>query len=343
MRVLFDLTHPAHVHLFRHAIDDLSTNGAKTLVTSREKDVTVDLLNYYNIPHRVLSSKSKRMSGMLGEWSLRGIRLLQLTYSFKPDIIVSRFNPASAFVSTVVNCEFLLFDDTETKPAVLRSITYPCADRIYTPCSFYRNLGSKQRRYDGYHELAYLHPNRFNADPNVLRNLGISRDETLVFVRLVSWDAPHDIGQSGFDDVVAAIKQLEDAGATVLLSTEGDLPIGLESYEVTVPVQEVHDLLYYSDLFIGESATMAIESAVLGTPAIFISSISAGVIKELSERYGLVYQFDGPNKHTLGLEKALEILRMSDPSVWQQRRSKLLNDKIDTTSFLLQEIRNTVM
>ena len=36
--------------------------------------------------------------------------------------------------------------------------------------------------------------------------------------------------------------------------------------------------MYYADLFVGESATMASEYAVLGTPAIFVSTSRRGTL-----------------------------------------------------------------
>ena len=339
MRVLFDVTHPAHVHLFRNVIDELQALGHDTVVTSREKDVTVDLLDHYRIQHRVISAQSSGVPGTAVEWLRRSVRLLQIARSVDPDVVVSRFNPASTAVASALGCPCLLFDDTEHKPAALKRITYPLSDRVYTPTSFDLELGANQVRYDGYHELAYLHPDRFEPDPTVLADVGVDETDQLVVVRLVSWLAPHDVGQSGFDDVLDAVKTLEAAGATVVITAEADVPDRLERYRVPVAVHELHDLLYYADLFIGESGTMTIESATLGTPAIFVSSIELGVIEELHEAYGLVFRYRDGEKHRKGLEKAVEILSHGDERRWERRRERLLEEKIDTTEFAVNEIR----
>ena len=39
------------------------------------------------------------------------------------------------------------------------------------------------------------------------------------------------------------------------------------SYTIDILSADIHHVLYYANLFIGESATMATESAVLGIPA----------------------------------------------------------------------------
>jgi len=76
-------------------------------------------------------------------------------------------------------------------------------------------------------------------------------------MRLSSWDSSHDVGQGGFDDPVDVVERLEDAGATVLLTSEVDLPAELESHRYALAPDRMHDLLAYADCFVGEGATMA--------------------------------------------------------------------------------------
>ena len=55
MRVLIDLNHPAHAHLFRHVFRGLVARGHECRVTARDKDVTLRLLAAWGIPHQVLA------------------------------------------------------------------------------------------------------------------------------------------------------------------------------------------------------------------------------------------------------------------------------------------------
>jgi hypothetical protein len=65
MTILFNLDHPAHVHLFRDFIVYLLQQGYQVLVTSQQKDVTQVLLDHYQIPHIPLS---KYGSGPPASW-----------------------------------------------------------------------------------------------------------------------------------------------------------------------------------------------------------------------------------------------------------------------------------
>jgi predicted glycosyltransferase len=237
--------------------------------------------------------------------------------------------PGVAHVSKLIGAESIVFTDTE-HATLPNAIAFPFAKRICTPDCYWDDIGPKQIRYPGYHELAYLHP--------VLNDAGLSNDDQLVILRLNAWQAAHDVGDSGLADVEAAIADLEATGATVVITSEPDLPADLSEYTIDIPLHRMHDLLYYADALVGESATMAAEAAVLGTPAVFISSSRRGYTDEMESKYGLVSTFDGPDRQRRGIERAVEILTDYDQSVWDERRQRLLDDKIDTTMFILQQV-----
>ena len=65
MKILIDINHPAHVHFFRIPISMLSSLGHDVLITSRNKEVAVPLLDELKIDHTVLSSQ-KSGGGLIG-------------------------------------------------------------------------------------------------------------------------------------------------------------------------------------------------------------------------------------------------------------------------------------
>ena len=82
---------------------------------------------------------------------------------------------------------------------------------------------------------------------------------------------------------------------------------------------------------------MASESAVLGVPAIFISSTRRGFMDELEQRYGLAFTFSNMiTAQEEALSKALELL--STPNLkdqWKAKRQIMLNDCVDVTQWIL--------
>ena len=69
-----------------------------------------------------------------------------------------------------------------------------------------------------------------------------------------------------------------------------ELPSDLEPYRIHIPIQRMHDVQAAAALFVGESATMASESVVLGTPAIYIDEVGRGYTDE-EARHSLLWMF----------------------------------------------------
>ena len=78
MRVLIDVGHPAHVHFFKNTIWSLEKKGHKVMVVSRDKDVVLELLKAYKIPHTVLSKVKPGKVHLLEELFIREYKLLKI-------------------------------------------------------------------------------------------------------------------------------------------------------------------------------------------------------------------------------------------------------------------------
>ena len=119
----------------------------------------------------------------------------------------------------------------------------------------------------------------------------------------------------------------------IFISSESELPQELEKYKLQINPTEIHDILYFSNLFIGEGATMASECAMLGTPSIYVNSLTAGTL-EAQERDGLLHIFQS-NKEMI--DKAVDILKNNDSKNEQRARcNEILKSKIDVNLFIEQ-------
>jgi len=97
----------------------------------------------------------------------------------------------------------------------------------------------------------------------------------------------------------------------------------------------MHDALYHAELFFGESGTMAVEAALLGTPSVRVSTLAKtlGNFKELRDNYSLVYYYD---KSTDGLDKALSIIKSPNSKEdWSKKAKHFFEDKIDLNAFMI--------
>jgi predicted glycosyltransferase len=118
----------------------------------------------------------------------------------------------------------------------------PFASDIYVPSCFYSNPRFSVTRYNSYYPLAYTHPDWFQPSPAVFDHIPIDREEPFAILRLVSWNAAHDVGQNGIKDVKYLISKLEESGIRVLISSEGALPSSLKSYQMSIPPHTLHHL-----------------------------------------------------------------------------------------------------
>ncbi|MFD1562835.1 DUF354 domain-containing protein [Haloarchaeobius amylolyticus] len=335
-RIIVTVQHPAHVHFFRNAITDLEALGYDVCVFAREKDIACTLLDTYGIEYETLAGTASSPIGLAKTQAIYEYRILSRVRALKPDVLLAIGEPAVAHASSLVGGQSIIFTDTE-HAAVSNGITFPFADLLCTPDAFWDDLGERHRVYSGFHELAYLHPDRFTPDPMILEDLGESDNEQLVVLRLVSWNAAHDFGRSGIDGIETLINELERGGATVLVTAEGQLPPSFADREVDVPPHRMHDLLAAADLFLGESATMAIESGLLGTPALYVSDLQAGVLGELETKYRLLRWLSRRAGPTEIADHACGLLSVDD-STWSERRRTVLEETIDTTQFIVDTV-----
>ena len=338
MKVLFDIGHPAHVHFFKNTIRILLDQGHDISVVTKDKEITIDLLKKYGINHITLGKPGKGLWGKAKALFFFDWKLYKIARAFKPDLSIGVGSPYLGHVSKLIRKPYISFWDTENAKLAIW-LTYSFTDIICTPSCFLNNLGNKQVKYTGYKEIAYLHPNYFSPNPNVLKEHGLRPEEKFIIVRFVSWGASHDVGQHGIKDKIRFVKSLENFGR-VIISSEGDLPPELKSYLMKISPEKLHDLLSYATLYAGEGATMASEAAVLGTPSIFMSSLAGnfGNLIDLEETYDLLYSFTDTDA---ALDKAIEILKdKTSKEKWILKRERLLKDKIDVTAFMVWLIEN---
>ncbi|WP_191965516.1 MULTISPECIES: hypothetical protein [Haloferax] len=342
MRVLFDINHPAQVHLFKNAIRELKKRGHTVEVTSREKEMTTELLDEYGIDHTPLSSESNRfgVASLIGEWGIRELRMLAFARRFDPDVIVSRLNPSVVHVSTLLGCRNLIYQDTKLKPELLEkvyhAVTCPFVDKICIPPEFSIPVPEERQVAVGFQELSYLHPNWFTPNPESLREYGVTPERPYFVLRFAGWQAFHDVGNNGLsvETKRKLVSYLSEHG-DVYITSEAPLPPEFEQYKLTVPPHMIHDLLYYASLYVGDSETMPTEAALLGTPAIRVNSmVGKGDISNFRtlEQYGLLFSFADED---LVFEKVEELVAESQPTDWEEKRDTLLAEQTDVTASML--------
>ncbi len=342
--ILFQLNHPAHYHLFRNAIKILRANGYDIQISIKDKDILKDLLvgeNYYIIAE---TYRNNTICSIIASVLKRDYRFYKLVYRLKPDLMIGT-SPEIGHVRKFCSTPAIFFgedDVTISKTLYLGALScYPFFDSIVSPTGCNNGRWNKKTIfYDGFQKLAYLHPNQFIPDRT---KVNVSESERFFLLRFAKLAAYHDINATGIDNEIAErlIKYLELYGK-VIISSERTLPKELEKYCFTGDLNDIHHYLYYADIYIGDSQSMAVEASMLGTPSIrfnnFVGKIS--VLEELEYKYNLTYGIKVTEPDLL-FKKVEELLSMQDlKKKFAIKRRKMLADKIDVTAFMVWFIEN---
>lgn len=333
MNIFANISHPAHVHLFKNTIATLSGRGHKIIVGSRKKEFTSDMLDAYGIDHIVLTSKGRGPVGLARELITQQFKIARIVKNKSIDLMIQMNGIFNAPVGKLFGIPTLAFSDTENDIWANR-LSFSLTKHVFVPTCFDHQAGGTWKNmihYPGYHELAYLAPKYLSE---------ITAPKALFLVRFVGWGAGHDIGETGLSnqkkiEIVNILKKYGD----VRVSSESPLPGEIGEFAYRLHPAKMHEFMMKCKMVVGESATMASEAACLGIPAIFISNTGRGYTTEQDKRYGLIKHFR--------LSQWDEIIRtLKDWSSrdlfdqWQDKRQKMLRDKMDVTSWMTDLVEN---
>ena len=105
--------------------------------------------------------------------------------------------------------------------------------------------------------------------------------------------AHHDVGHHGLNsETKSELINVLKSRFKIFISSEGDLPEEFIPYKINISPEKMHDVLAGASIFVGESATMASESALLGTKAVYINSLPLMGYLNLEQESGLLKHFD---------------------------------------------------
>jgi uncharacterized protein len=336
MKVIIDVNHPGHVHLFKNFARKAESEGWKILFTAKDKEVTIDLIKSYGFRYKKLGKHYTGKLGKIYSFFSHIIGLFWVGLFFNVDIFLSHGSVPASWACFILRRKNIAFEDTGNMEQI--KLYKPFAHAIITSETFNRDFGSKQVKYKGYHENAYLHPNNFSVDNSIFKSLGIEQGEKYYLLRFVSWGATHDVGQSGLSDKTKReIIDLLSEHGKVFISSESSLPDDLKKYQIKIAPQDMHSALAFAQIYVGEGATMASECSLLGTPAVYINSLSPFYINELNDM-GFLFSFRNSNGV---VETIKELLLKPDlKNEWIEKSIKFISNRIDLSAFTFWLIQN---
>ena len=345
MRILVYLGHPAHFHNYKNTIVALKADGHQVEVLIKKKDILEDLLRNAGIPYHNILEEGRKNSKAGIMWGIvkRAWRLNQFCRRFHPDILTGS-SVENSWVGPLRHIPVISIgeDDADVVPNYAK-LTYPGASVILCPdtcdCGKWNH---KAVKYPGYQELGYLHPDNFTPDKAVVR-IYFNPDQPYFLMRFSGLNAHHDVGIRGINNAIAGrlIRLLEPHGR-VFITSERPLGHEFEPYRIAINPLDIHHVMAFADIYLGDSQTMAAEAGVLGVPFVrfndFVGRI--GYLNELENKYQLGFGIK-PDEEEKLYDTVAQLLAMPNrKNVFQARRKLMLSEKINFADFLTQFIEN---
>lgn len=364
MNIGLFLGHPAHFHMLKFAAQRLQSNGHNVNFVIKKKDILQKLLDDAGYTYTIIrGDRGNKLIDLIG--SVLGMEVNMCKFLKKKNIEVligSTLSFASRVIMRVPT--IIMGEDDDSVIPRYTNIVYPWASTILTPVTCDNGRwNNKSIKYPSYHELAYLHPNHFKMDKKVVESYGIDINKTFFIIRFSSLNAYHDDGIRGINTEIAQrLIDILSPHGQIYITSERELEPQFEPYRIRINPLDMHHVMAFASLYIGDSQTMAAEAGVLGTPFVrfndFVGRI--GYLRELEDVYQLgygihatplteestIHRNDGSLQPS-GVEALYDAVNtlVAMPTeerraLFAERREKMLSEKIDYAKFLTWFIEN---
>jgi predicted glycosyltransferase len=283
--VVIDIAHYPHVNFYKHAIEVLRKKNIDVKVIIRPRGKLVSIFHKECPDERfvLIGKYRKTIFGKIFDMLERDIAFLRYLSRIKFDAGTGFGSINIAHTTRFFGKPTIIFgDDTENKlghylvklfaPIVVRPKCVPPAQK---------NL----LKYNGFKELAYLHPNHFTPDKNALEPYNLNPYE-YVFIREVS-NASLNYRRAEMGKLSKILDYLKEMNLKILLSIEDKSLIELFRDNCIIlkePVEDIYSLLHFASLTLSSGDSMARESCLVGTPAIYTGGRDMAINNELIKR-----------------------------------------------------------
>ncbi len=200
----------------------------------------------------------------------------------------------------------------------------------------------KSIKYESYHELAYLHPNHFKPEKSIVEKY-FSSTKPYFIIRFAKLNAYHDIGIQGINTEIAQkLIDILKPYADIYITSERELEPQFEQYRIKINPLDMHHVMAFAQLYIGDSQTMAAEAGVLGTPFVrfndFVGRLSYLNELELNYHLGYGHKTKDVDGFLQSIKKYIDNPNRKNENL--QKRDKMISEKIDFAKFQTWFIEN---
>ncbi len=357
MKVIFAVNHPSQYHMFKNLARKIIKDNGDVMFFIQSRGIIEDLIESDGFKYRY-SVSTKIRSNLKGKVGIALRTVITLISQELNLLLYMCFNKVDFLMGTDVAIShvgflfrkkvFVFTDDDYYFIKPFCHLAFPLATHIVAAEVVDVNKWSKKQiTYLGTQKNTYLHPKYFSPNPEVLDKYKLAGKRFFI-IRLVDFKAFHDSSHNAFtglsdlviDNLLAYLEKL----GVVIINIEKGLDSKYANYSPKIEPEDMHSLMFYSDLLIGDSQSMIIEAALLGTPAIrsnkwVVSEEKVSVIEYLEKKYSLFYSV-APNDGDSILELTKKLIGLHIKGQWKEKREKFFSENTNLTDFLFWIIKD---
>jgi predicted glycosyltransferase len=338
--VVIDIVHYPHVNFYKHAIEVLREKNidVKVIIRPRGKLVSIFQKECPNVLFVLIGEHRKTIFGKMADLIERDIAFLKYLNKINFDVGTGFGSESIAHTTRFFGKPSVLFgDDIEYKLG--HYLGHYLATRDVRP-KCVPTQGKNLLKYNGFKELAYLHPNHFTPNKKVLESYNLNPYE-YVFIREVS-SASLNYRRAEIGKLSKILDYLKEMDLKILLSIEDKLLIDLFKDHCIIlkePVEDIHSLLHFAAITISSGDSMARESCLVGTPAIYTGGRDMAINSELIKRSCMFKVEDEKS-----IKNIIKYLIEKDIKKEVEARIKhaIEHEWVDTTEVILDVLLGTI-
>lgn len=360
MKIAFYLAHPAHYHYFKFSAQQLRKDGHEVIFLAKNKDILLSLLDNAGEKYEIIAHKKPKNYFQHILYAIQAdLSVVRYLRTERVDMIIG--SQLTGLIRRMTNTAIINTGEDDAKIlGIYPFLAYTHTNSILSPiCCDNGKWNSKTVTFPSYMKIGYLHPNNFKADRHILEKYGINTAKPYYIIRFSSLNAHHDKGIKGINaEIAQQLINILSPHGNIYITSERPLETQFEHYRIDINPLDMHHVMAFASLYIGDSQTMAAEAGILGVPFVryngFVGRI--GYLDELEIKYelgfgiqsnmeeGVHYPYQVRYRGEDDMYEIVKRLVMRNPNElyveWSKKRDNLLADKIDYAKFLTWFIEN---
>ena len=335
MKIIIDISHPAHVNFLKHTVSKLVSKQHEVIIIYLKRGKLPEIvMNELDECHHICvgSHLGTTLSIIFSANILKFVSLFKVLCTNNVDLGVSVGSFTLGMASKLLRKPNIQFDDDpeRTKNVFLEKMT--STELFFPPIVTPKG---KIGVINALKEWAYLSPKYFTPHKVELEKYNLAQYEYL-FVREISTGSLNYKNQ--IENLVSTFADRMPRDLKVILSLEDKSTINQYPSEwilLQEPINDIHSLMYYSRIVISSGDSMAREGVLLGVPSIYCGMREMRANKIMMDK-GMLFKID-PDEVPNFCNKIIN--REINVPPQDLFRKKLSDEWVDVTEFIIRQIK----